>query len=833
MSNELSNQNSQQFLPSKVKKILICWSLQLCGIFFVSAAVLLWLSLLTWSVEDPSLSTIGSIKPANLIGPFGATIADLLLQIFGLSSVVILTFLTIWGAELSVAEQVDRFRVRSILAILSLITISGSLSSIYVNSRWVFSHGYGGALGDVSYNLLASIITAWIGQTGGLTAGLSMLILGSLSFICAVGFNYGNYFKKVQSTYKKIPTCPKFNIEDESRQLLKNSSQLNFDLTNLKTSRTKVANFNKFDTNPPNPNKLLFDLGESCFDNSLKNNVNETQGLPSECERLSTRKIAQRFSPNNGLSFKFLDHTSLQLNGGISKKSDYKSRTTNRVFSSDKEKYKRNNQCPVEYQRPSLDDLQSPLALTDSNSVTDQKVELNQIAESLTLVLKDFRVKGKILNIQPGPVVTLFEFEPAPGTKSSRVISLADDIARSMSCESTRIAVIPGRNAIGIELPNEIREKVFLRDVFESQDYNNCDARLPLALGKGIDDRPVLADLTRMPHLLVAGTTGSGKSVGINAMILSLLYQKSPDDCRLLMIDPKMLELSAYNGIPHLLSPVITDPSVAVLALQWAIRQMEDRYRKMTEIGARSIEVFNNRVREANRTGTPLKQKIHVGFDQDTGETQFRDKLLNFEPMPYIVIIVDEFADLMAVAGKEVDILIKRLSQMARAAGLHLIMATQRPSVDVVTGTIKANFPTRLAYKVASKIDSRTIVNCSGAEQLLGQGDLLFANGSNSMIRAHGPFVSDDEVEAVVHTLSKQGRQNYDSDLMMLIEPKTNNYEIESSPKKSFISTQEKGSPSSVDLQKKISQDNKLGLDLLKSLDGTDNLSNINYENSS
>jgi len=372
--------------------------------------------------------------------------------------------------------------------------------------------------------------------------------------------------------------------------------------------------------------------------------------------------------------------------------------------------------------------------------------ELRGQAQLLASVLGDFGVRGEVKNIHPGPVVTLFEFEPARGVKSSRVIGLADDIARSLGAASVRAAIVPGRNAIGIELPNSRREKVNLRQLLESEQFRTSDASLPLVLGKDIAGAPVLADLARMPHLLVAGTTGAGKSVGVNAMILSLLYKLAPDQCRFLMIDPKMLELSVYNGIPHLLCPVVTDPDKAVSALNWVVAEMEQRYRRMSWLAVRNIDVFNNRVRHTQKRAEPS-----AGTAQET----------DLAPMAHIVVVVDEFADLMIVAGKEIEAAVQRLAQMARAAGIHLIMATQRPSVDIVTGTIKANFPTRISYKVASKFDSRTILNDQGAEQLLGQGDMLFANGMGRMLRVHGPFVSDDEVEGIAAYLRNQGEPRY------------------------------------------------------------------------
>ena len=400
------------------------------------------------------------------------------------------------------------------------------------------------------------------------------------------------------------------------------------------------------------------------------------------------------------------------------------------------------------YKRPSLN-LLKRAAVAVRGGETDAD-KLRERSRLLLETLSDFGIKGEITAVRPGPVVTLFEFEPARGTKSSRVIGLADDIARSMSARAVRIAVVPGVNAIGIELPNAVREGVALRDLLETDLFRKSDAKLPLALGKGIGGDPVVADLARMPHLLVAGTTGAGKSVGVNAMILSLLYQLPPEECRLIMIDPKMLELSVYNGIPHLLTPVVTDPNKAVAALNWAVGEMESRYKRMSALSVRNIEVYNNRVKNAKK-----RDELHGG----DGKTLPAETDLT--PMAHIVIVVDEFADLMAVAGKEIEFAVQRLAQMARAAGIHLIMATQRPSVDIITGTIKANFPTRISFRVASRIDSRTILNEQGAEQLLGQGDMLYAGGTGQIMRVHGPFVSDEEVEAIADYLRSLGTPDY------------------------------------------------------------------------
>ena len=408
---------------------------------------------------------------------------------------------------------------------------------------------------------------------------------------------------------------------------------------------------------------------------------------------------------------------------------------------------------------PPLDILATPDPSKRQAAMSDEELQAN--AQTLQQVLEDFGVRGQIVNVCPGPVVTLYEFEPAPGVKSSRVIGLADDIARSMCAVSARIAVVPGRNVIGIELPNEKREMVFLREMLESKGYRKSKFNLPLALGKNIAGEPVFADLARMPHLLIAGTTGSGKSVGINTFIMSLLYRHTPETCRLIMIDPKMLELSIYDGIPHLLTPVVTDPRKAVVALKWAVREMEERYQKMAMMGVRNLDGFNARVKEALKKGEKITRTVQTGFDPNTGEPVFEEEELDLSPLPYIVVIIDEMADLMMVAGKDIEGAVQRLAQMARAAGIHVIMATQRPSVDVITGTIKANFPTRISFQVTSKIDSRTILGEQGAEQLLGQGDMLYMAGGGRIVRLHGPFVSDEEVEQVVNNLKRQAPPEY------------------------------------------------------------------------
>ncbi len=403
----------------------------------------------------------------------------------------------------------------------------------------------------------------------------------------------------------------------------------------------------------------------------------------------------------------------------------------------------------------------------DIKPPSKESLDLN--AKVLEGVLSDFSINGNIDSVRYGPVVTRYDLQPAPGLRSQRVISLADDIARSMSVEAVRVAMVPGQNVIGIELPNKVRETVMLRNILEHQEFQSSSFNLPVCLGKNIAGYPVVVDLAKMPHLLVAGTTGSGKSVGINAMILSLLFKHTPETCRLIMIDPKMLELSVYDGIPHLLTPVVTEPKKAIVALKWAVREMETRYMSMSKLGVRNIDSYNERLIEARKRGEILSKNIQVGFDPDTGQPIFEDQQISLTPLPFIVVVIDEVADLMLVAGKDIEAAVQRLAQMARAAGIHVVMATQRPSVDVITGTIKANFPTRISFQVTSKIDSRTILGEQGAEQLLGRGDMLYMAGGGKVTRVHGPFVEDSEVEKVTKFLSDQSVPDYDESIT--VEP--------------------------------------------------------------
>ena len=427
------------------------------------------------------------------------------------------------------------------------------------------------------------------------------------------------------------------------------------------------------------------------------------------------------------------------------------------------------------YFLPDINLLNSPSTFSGG----PERDVLDANSRMLENVLDDFGVKGEINEALTGPVVTRYDYNPSPGTKTSRIVNLADDIARSMSAISVRAAVVPGKNVIGIELPNINRETVVLKEILESENWFDSSFNLPLALGKDIAGLTIIRDLSAMPHLLVAGTTGSGKSVAINAMILSLLYKHTPDTCKLILVDPKMLELSVYDGIPHLLTPVVTEPSKAVMALKWAVREMEERYKLMSKLNVRNISGFNKQITNALVTQKTLSHRVQTGFDNETGKPTFEEEDIDLKTLPYIVIVIDEVADLMLVAGKEIEAAVQRLAQMARAAGIHVIMATQRPSVDVITGTIKANFPTRMSFQVFSKVDSRTILGEQGGEQLLGKGDMLFMEGGGKITRVHGPFVSDFEVEKVVKSLKDQGNPDYDDKITVDYENDKNDYSAE------------------------------------------------------
>jgi DNA segregation ATPase FtsK/SpoIIIE, S-DNA-T family len=688
------------------------------GFFVLAACVALSASLLTWSVGDPSVMHTTRGAARNLLGPPGAILSDMIMQMLGLAGVFVLLPFLFWAMQLLGGERPRGLRGRLLLAPLAVLLIAGALSALPSASGWPMHHGYGGVLGDLLLGLLASLLAKINSERATAAAGLFCFAGGIMLLTSSLGLSRDE-LRRVCSA-KARPTMKTFSGWWTSLGEIARAHRPSLSMPrSLEPARESLREPPAFRAEPvlsppPAPPELDDEVPE------LPMEMESGRGTAfDQLTEDSSLEIAKRFAPAAGKVAKAPETATLDPPVLAESRSAGTPRR------------------PTAFRRPPISLLRRAPASKGAPALS-QAEQRNQ-AKVLGGLLADFGVRGEVKQVHPGPVITLHEFEPARGVKSARVIGLADDIARSMGAASVRAAILPGRNAIGIELPNARREKVLLRELLEAEAFQATGAGLPLVLGRNISGAPVVADLARMPHLLVAGTTGAGKSVGVNAMILSLLYHLSPDQCRLLMIDPKMLELSVYNGIPHLLCPVIIDPAKAVAALEWVVAEMEERYRRMSLLAVRNIDAFNTRVRNAPRSGS--------GADAT--------------PMPYIVVVVDEFADLMLVAGKEIEGAVQRLAQMARAAGIHLIMATQRPSVDIITGTIKANFPTRISYKVASKFDSRTILNEQGAEQLLGEGDMLFSNGAGRMLRVHGPFVSDDEVERIAAYLRDQGEPRY------------------------------------------------------------------------
>ncbi len=676
------------------------------------ACFLLFLSLFTYDPRDGSLNTAVDAMPHNFLGHDGAVLADLLWQSFGLACFLIPILLLAWSFRLMLHRPLRSTWARLALlpAVLTLGAVALSILDLGALSP---PAGPGGAIGWVIERLLvrSSLGTAAlpISMMAAAVAGLLLLATMGLSLRDwrAIGAGAGRGAIRLAE------------LSGSS------SAEANSLLARVWRRRQK----SRLARNPESDRRS---------DAPEVRHPQVVTPLPSRREpRLSQAR-------DRGGLVRFIAPTARPSAPG--KRSEGE-----RQPALDLEP----EQQPI---LPSLELLVKP-PVAKAEAINEEALEKN--ARLLETVLEDFGVRGQIVQVRPGPVVTLYEFEPAPGIKASRIIGLADDIARSMSAISVRVAVVSGRNVIGIELPNRRAETVFLRELLNSPVYESHPGRLALILGKDISGEPVLADLAKMPHLLIAGTTGSGKSVGINTMILSILYRMPPDRCKFIMIDPKMLELSVYDGIPHLLAPVVTDPRKAVLALKWTVREMENRYRKMSKLGVRNIDGFNARLADAEAKGESVIREVQTGFDPETGQPIFEPQPFDTSELPLIVVVVDEMADLMMVAGKEIEAAIQRLAQMARAAGIHLIMATQRPSVDVITGTIKANFPTRISFQVTSKIDSRTILGEGGAEQLLGRGDLLYMAGGGRITRVHGPFVSDEEVERVVSFLKTRGIPDY------------------------------------------------------------------------
>jgi S-DNA-T family DNA segregation ATPase FtsK/SpoIIIE len=692
---------------------------ELAGLALITLALLAAVALATWSVQDPSLSHATQTPVRNLLGFPGAIFSDLAMQLLGLAAVLLLVPEGLLGWRLLSHRPLGE-KWRGALWIVATLLTAGFAATLPRIGTWPLPTGLGGVIGDAVLRLPA-VLAGW--PLHGVALLGAALVLGTAAAVMlglAAGLDWPHPADKAAARH----------IDDDDAEEDEDGDHASAWLGMIAHAALSwKARIGRWLRNAPRPplraapaaagherSEPRFDaLGRVAAPNLAAGQDDDfDEDAEDEAPQAAPRRRAAPKAPVR------------RAGGG--------------------------------YALPSLN-LLTAQRVSERTTLSKDVIDAN--AAALESVLGDFGVRGEIINARPGPVVTLYELEPAPGIKSSRVIGLADDIARSMSAVSARVAVVSGRNAIGIELPNPTREKVYLRELLSGDDYSESSAKLPLCLGKTIGGESVIVDLARMPHLLIAGTTGSGKSVAINTMILSLVYRLRPDQCRLIMVDPKMLELSVYDGIPHLLTPVVTDPKKAVVALKWAVREMEERYKKMSKLGVRNIDGYNVRIAEAKSKGEMLTRTVQTGYDKETGEAIYEKEELELEPLPFLVVIVDEMADLMMVAGKDIEGAIQRLAQMARAAGIHVILATQRPSVDVITGTIKANFPTRISFQVTSKIDSRTILGEQGAEQLLGQGDMLYMAGGGRISRVHGPFVSDDEVEKVVRHLKSQGHPDY------------------------------------------------------------------------
>jgi S-DNA-T family DNA segregation ATPase FtsK/SpoIIIE len=705
-------------LPASIREALARRLRELAGLALLSLSGVAAAALMTWSVQDPSLSHATSRAIRNIVGYPGAIGADLLMQILGLGAIMLILPIAVWGWRMLTHRTFDRQALRLACWILCTVISAGFASCFTRGGSWPLPTGLGGVVGDALVRSPA-VVFGPPGIIYRIVLGIILFAAMVATFLIAGGM--GSQPEEDELTPIADDDAP-FVEEDED-----GSVSLGWAYHAAMSAKVRLWRF--------------LSLVYSWL-------VASAPPARTSFERQEP-KLGGRAAPSLAPQDDEEDEDEEEEEEEEEEEAPRASRKKAPAKASSRKSW---------FELPPVSVLTAPKA-SDRQPLNKSELEAN--SRALEGVLGDFGVRGEIVKANPGPVVTLYELEPAPGIKSSRVIGLADDIARSMSALSARVAVVAGRNAIGIELPNVHREKVYLRELLTVKDGNESVAKLPLCLGKNIGGESIIVDLARMPHLLIAGTTGSGKSVAINTMILSLVYRLRPDQCRLIMVDPKMLELSVYDGIPHLLTPVVTDPKKAVVALKWAVREMEERYKKMSKLGVRNIDGYNARLVEAKGKGEELTRTVHTGFDKETGKAIYEAEKLDLEPLPYIVIIVDEMADLMMVAGKDIEGAVQRLAQMARAAGLHVILATQRPSVDVITGTIKANFPTRISFQVTSKIDSRTILGEMGAEQLLGQGDMLYMAGGGRISRVHGPFVSDEEVEKVVRHLKAQGQPEY------------------------------------------------------------------------
>lgn len=694
----------------------------------------------SYRATDASWNTASAEPVHNFLGGFGAIIADIGLQSLGLAAWPMAALMTWFGLarlmQLDPDEGRRTLRIHSLYGALFVLMLAAALAPLHLGDA--NSPSIGGFWGTGTHHLLKSlfdfmrlpageVIASLIFGAAALWAFNQALRLTSESYVRAAGFVLGGFRgaltasglpEKVNAAVTREPKAPKAKRGQKAPQPFIDETDYTPDAMPEPVVNSRAPATPVYDEDAP-----PFDIDNLDPESELSAPA-PRQAAPEPKIRMEVPrpKPSAREQDERQSSFEFLK--------------------------------------PGNFRLPEL----SILAKPKPRAAGYDEAALRQNARMLESVLAEFGVKGVIDQIRPGPVVTLYELAPAAGVKGARVVALADDIARNMSARSCRVSIVQGRNAIGIELPNAVRETVYLRDMLASAEFEKSSHILPMVLGENIGGEPYVTDLAKMPHLLIAGTTGSGKSVGVNAMILSILYRLDPEQCKFIMIDPKMLELSVYDGIPHLIAPVVTDPKKAVVALKWVVKEMEDRYRRMSKIGVRNVASFNERAKATAAEGKNFIRKVQTGFDE-TGQPIFEIEEMVPEPMPYIVVIIDEVADLMMVAGKDIEGAVQRLAQMARAAGIHLIMATQRPSVDVITGTIKANFPTRISFQVTSKIDSRTILGEQGAEQLLGQGDMLYMAGGGRITRLHGPFVADSEVEAVAEYLRSQGSPNYLEDI--------------------------------------------------------------------
>ncbi len=697
----------------------------LCGLLGLAILV----ALATYDPRDPSLNTATTRHVSNMAGAGGAVLADILLQGFGIFGALPGIALLTWCWRIASHRGLGSFggRLAALLAGMPLLAAAISVVPVPHGTPWPVMAGLGGSIGQIILNAELGAGHALFGIVGAASVWLLTAALAVILGLLSLGLSRAEW----RSAGHAAGVAARFSVSGGIGAV---------------GALSRGAG------------------GVSSASGWLVNLVNRSPGLEPDAPPglpARPRPVVRQGLPDAGRQSEFVQGDAASIPAPPM-------RNGKPVPPPARKPQQQSLPLPeAGWNFPSLTLLKAPPPRA-STGPSEEALQAN--ARLLETVLSDYGVQGEIVEIRPGPVVTLYELVPAPGIRSARVIGLADDVARSLSVTAVRIATVPGRNVIGIEVPNSKRETVFLSEILSSDEVQKSPGRLTLALGKEISGKAIVADLSRMPHLMIAGTTGSGKSVGVNAMILSLLYRLSPDQCRLILIDPKMLELSIYEGIPHLMAPVVTEPAKAVTALKWTVREMERRYRAMSQLGVRNVGGFNDRVADARAKGEVVTRKVQTGFDPDTGRPTFEEQPLALEPLPFIVVVVDEMADLMMVAGKEIEQAVQRLAQMARAAGIHVIMATQRPSVDVITGTIKANFPTRISFQVISKFDSRTILGEQGAEQLLGMGDMLFMQGGGRITRVHGPFVSDDEVEKVVAFLRTQGEPAYLDDVTEPVE---------------------------------------------------------------